>query len=61
MSRPELLESVLIVLSVFALIPLALHFWAPWYGAILCLVLIAMAVVFVRRIRRISDIRRHRM
>jgi len=61
MSRPELVESILILFSVLALIPLAFHFWRPWYGVLLFLLLIAMAVVFVRRIRRMSDNFRHRM
>jgi len=60
MSRAELIETVAILFSVFALMPAAFGYHRPWYGAFLILVLLLMAAVAFRRIARLSAFFRSR-
>ena len=52
--RVELVETIVIILSVLALIPRALGFYRPWYGVVLVLVLVVMVAIAIRRLRRLS-------
>ena len=55
MSRADIAETVLLLLSVAALWPWAfLKYRAPWYTAVLVLVLLVMVLMCVRLVRRTS-------
>jgi len=55
LSRAEIAETVLVLLSVAALWPWAfLKYRAPWYTAVLVAVLLVMVLLCVRLVRRTS-------
>lgn len=60
MSRTELIESIAIVVSVFALMPWAFGYRSLWYDVVLVFVLLLMGWLAVRRIGRLSDFFRGR-
>jgi hypothetical protein len=60
MSRSELVEAAVILLTLFALIPRAFGFYRPWYGAVLILALLLMGAMAIRRIGRLSALFRDR-
>jgi len=53
-SRTELIESIAIVLSLFALMPRAFGYYRPWYGVVLVFVLLLVGWLTIRRIGRLS-------